>query len=306
MLREYQDKYGNQAGYAKFVEENPKLWFVNASLSSNVSGMDSTTLSVFLANKNQKLVTDLVKMNPKFVSMVTDTVYLPDVQARAAAGEDVAKLLAAGKFDTAANLWKRNQSQFVQKKNVQGALEDSQRAIGWVQYHRLNEAIDAVVKKNNMPSIQASPALMLYKRTMVYKLKRLYPEWGKDKDTLESSAWVANVQAAAKTAFNDKIINDTENYNHMKYVRAYFNMREQVTRELERRTYMSLQAGGVTSPTMDQLRGSALTIDSKNARDLRAIVDAYVSQLRVNKNFADFYDRWLDTDKFTFVEGIPE
>ena len=286
-LRQYQDQYGNQQGFAKFVEENPKLWFINASLSSNVSGMDSTRLSVFLAKKNNKLMDTVVGINPKFASMVTDTVKV-------------------GRFDTAANLWKRNQSKFVAKKDVKGAVEDSQRAIGWLQYHHLNEAVDAFLKQNGNASIQSNPGLMLWKASKVYQLKQLYPAWADDKNTLEQGAWEKNVKAAAAVAFNDGIIKDTQNYDHMKWVRAYFQMRDQIAAELEKRKIAALQASGIAKPTLNQIRGEPLNIDSADARDLRAIRDAYVSQLRANPMFADFYDRWLDSDKFTFVEGIPK
>ena len=92
----------------------------------------------------------------------------------------------------------------------------------------------------------------------------------------------------------------------MKWVRAYFQMRDQIAAELEKRKIAALQASGIAKPTLNQIRGEPLNIDSADARDLRAIRDVYVSQLRANPMFADFYDRWLDSDKFTFVEGIPK
>jgi hypothetical protein len=287
MLREYQDKSGNQQGFGKFIEEHPDLWFINASLSSNTSGMDSTKLSVFLAKKHSSLVDDVVNIDPKFVSMVTDTVKV-------------------GQFDAASNLWKRNQPKFVEKKTPQGALEDSQRAIGWLQYHRLNDAVDAILKSQGLTSVQQNPGLALGKATLVEKLKRMYPVWGAEKSTLESKAWEKNILAAYKVSFNPAVVKDTQNYNHMKFVRAYFTMRDQIVSELRNRTIAKLQARGVANPNFDQINAYPMTIDSAEARDLKAVRDAYVSQLRSNALFADFYDRWLDSDKMTWVEGTDK
>lgn len=280
-LRDYQNKFGNREGFAKFVEENPQMWYLNASLTSNPSGMDSTTKSVFLAKRHKDLVDRVAGLGEEYVSMVTDTE-------------------TNGKFDVASNLWKRG-SGFTARKNPLEALKLAKVAKGWLDYHKMKENINGFLAQNNLTSIQQAPELADRQRTYIQQLKESNPEWYDAYNNVLTKAWIKNVQAAREVAFNPAVVRNGKDYEHMKFVRAYFSMRDNIQKQLENYTRDMLTATYGRPPTLAEIHANSPRIDSKIAESLRVERDAYVKHLKLNPMFAQFYDRWLDSDQFTYV-----
>ena len=281
-LRALQDQYGQQEGFKKFIDEHPDMWYANSSLTSNPSGVDSTTLSVNMAKKHSGLM-DKVSSDygQKYLSLITDTVEV-------------------GQFDIAANLWKRN-SGFVQRKDAAGALNDSQIATGWLKFHQIKEKYASVAAAKGLESVDQNPLLSARQKVEIYALGETFPKWAKEREDIATGAWKDNIRALRTVAFNPDIVKDEKNYEHMDWVRRYFGMRDLIEKQLKEITRQNWVAKFGYEPSREEVVANMVTIDSQQAVRLRAVRDYYVGQLRANTMFASIYDRWLDSDKFTSV-----
>lgn len=290
-LRALQDKNGPQEGFRLFVKQNPDMWYINASLTKNPSGVDSTTLSVHLAKKNSSLVDDLLSKKPKddmkYVSLVTDT-------------------LVAGQFDTAANLWKRR-SGFVERKDVQSALRDSRVAMGWLRYHEIQDKYQGELDRLKLPNMQVAAAykLRLAKEIEINQLKKEFPAWNTEYDDVAQGRWRRNVAAVHRVAYDPAIMADVKNYPHFEKVRAYFDFRANVQKVLYAQAEYKLRAKfGDRQFPKDVVVAEMGSIESDPR--LVAIRDRIVKSFRSDEMFAYIYDRFLDADQFTPIPSWKE
>jgi hypothetical protein len=282
--REYRRLYGLEAD-SKFLDDYPEFFSFSASLSSNPTNVQSSVQAVENIKKYEGLVSDLVKVEPRLVGLVTNN-------------------FSGYEFSQAAYeyLYKKRVSpdspeKFLSSQSPADAQKRNEAERGWIQYNRLMDVIDNDLQDRGLSSTQQKGAedLAFIKAEEIKKLSQktdangnpiVNPKTGQIEQTpwyddyLDSDGSKTNrvILGLGAILTNEKFIAANKNNPTWKSVSAYLDLRKAISSELASRQVKSINAKANT--------------------DLRFLYDGTVNKLKQDDKlgFAYVYDRFLSQD----------
>ena len=283
--REYKRKFGMEAD-AKFLDDFPDFFAFTASTSKNPAKVDYTVTAVKNLGKYSDLVATLAGIEPKLIGTLVNE-------------KD------GYKFSQAAYQWLYNNNiapnskeKFLSAQDPIVAQKANEAEKGWIIYSQYRDAINDELKKRGLTSTQQKGAedLALFKQTIINKLAVekdaqgnpvLDTKTGQFKQTpwyddyLDSDGSKTNrVVAGLGQILNyfQKTNDPKGNSAIWKSVGVYFDYRQAIAEELQKRT--------------------AKSIDAKTNTDLRIFYDSIVNKLKDDDKlgFAPLYERFLSQD----------
>jgi hypothetical protein len=282
--REYDRLYGVNSS-AKFLDDYPEFFSFSASLSANPTNVQSSVQAVENIKKYEGLVSDLVKIEPRLVGLVTNNF----------SGYEFSQ--AAYNYLYRKNIASDSPEKFLSSQSPAEAQKKNEAEKGWIQYNRIMDAIDNDLQDRGLTSTQQKGAedLAILKAAVITKLSQktdadgnpiINPKTGQ----IEQTAWSDdyNDSDGSKTnrvilglgrIFSDKkFIEANKNNPTWKSVSAYLDFRKAIAQELAGRKVKSINA--------------------KANADLRFIYDGTVNKLKQDDKlgFAYIYDRFLSQD----------
>jgi hypothetical protein len=282
--REYRRLYGLEAD-SKFLDDYPEFFSFSASLSSNPTNVQSSVQAVENIKKYEGLVSDLVKVEPRLVGLVTNN-------------------FSGYEFSQAAYeyLYKKRVSpdspeKFLSSQSPAEAQKRNEAERGWIQYNRLMDVIDNDLQDRGLTSIQQKGAedLAFIKAEEIKKLSQKTdangnPIVNSKTGQIEQTAWYDDyldsdgsktnrvIVGLGTILTNNKFVEANKNNPTWKSVSAYLDLRKAVAAELASRQVKSINAKANT--------------------DLRFLYDGTVNKLKQDDKlgFAYVYDRFLSQD----------
>ena len=282
--REYRRLYGLDAD-AKFLDDYPEFFSFSASLSSNPTNVQSSVQAVENIKKYEGLVSDLVKVEPRLVGLVTNNF----------AGYEFSQ--AAYDFLYRKRVSPDSPEKFLSSQSPADAQKRNEAEKGWIQYNRLMDVIDNDLQDRGLSSTQQKGAedLAFLKAEEIRKLAIktdadgnpiINPKTGQIEQTawyddyLDSDGSKTNrvIVGLGTILTNEKFVKANKNNPTWKSVSAYLDLRKAIAADLASRKVKS--------------------IDAKANADLRFIYDGTVNKLKQDDKlgFAYVYDRFLSQD----------
>ncbi len=282
--REYDRVYGVESS-AKFLDDYPEFFSFSASLSSNPTNVQSSVQAVENIKKYEGLVSDLAKIEPRLVGLVTNNF----------AGYEFSQ--AAYNYLYTKNIAADSPEKFLSSTSPAEAQKKNEAEKGWIQYNRIMDAIDNDLQDRGLTSTQQKGAedLAALKAAVIAKLSRktdadgnpiIDPKTGQieqtewSNDYLDSDGSKTNrvILGLGRIFADTKFIEANKNNSTWKSVSAYLDFRKAVAQELAGREVKSINAKANT--------------------DLRFIYDGIVNKLKQDDKlgFAYIYDRFLSQD----------
>lgn len=257
-----------------FAEKYPDYFLLTARLADSTSGVNPDQTAVALVKKNPESV-------KQFAIML---------------GQDNLNLLGAifndsnYAFSSSANAYLETAKiPGTNKKfrDVSGYLDVARQSIvvkGWSDFSKLKDVVaDELTKAQIDPTSGYGLAIMKqYKASFVEGQKESNKLWYDEytKGYAGSKRTQSLVDVLTTAANTPKLWNDLKKQPQWTNIVNYLNFRYDIYDELQRRK---------------------TNIDSPRAVDLAGKVAAYTAALRKDSNFAKFYDRYFDNDKFDYV-----
>ncbi len=282
--REYRRLYGLDAD-SKFLDDYPEFFSFSASLSSNPTNVQSSVQAVENIKKYEGLVSDLVKVEPRLVGLITNNF----------AGYEFSQ--AAYDFLYRKRVSPDSPEKFLQSQSPAEAQKRNEAEKGWIQYNRIMDAIDNDLQDRGLTSTQQKGAedLATLKAAVITKLSQktdadgnpiINPKTGQIEQTawsddyLDSDGSKTNrvILGLGKILTDKKFIEANKDNPTWKSVSAYLDFRKALAQELSGRKVKSINAKANT--------------------DLRFIYDGIVNKLKQDDKlgFAYVYDRFLSQD----------
>jgi hypothetical protein len=282
--REYDRLYGLNSA-SKFFDDYPEFFSFSASLSSNPTNVQSSVQAVENIKKYEGLVSDLVKVEPRLVGLVTNNF----------AGYEFSQ--AAYNYLYRKRVSPDSPEKFLSSQSPAEAQKKTEAEKGWIQYNRLMDVIDNDLQDRGLSSIQQKGAedLAFIKAEEIRKLAQktdangnpvINPKTGQ----IEQTAWYDDYLDSDGSKTNrvilglgailsdKKFIAANKNNPTWKSVSAYLDLRKAVSAELASRKVKSINA--------------------KANIDIKFIYDGTVNKLKQDDKlgFAYVYDRFLSQD----------
>lgn len=282
--REYRRLHGIDAD-AKFLEDYPDFFNFTTTLSYNPTGVQSSVAAVNRIKKYGGLVSELVKIEPRLISTVTN-----DFQ-----GYEFSQ--AAYDYLYRKRISPDAPERFLSSQSPAEAMKKTEAEKGWIQYNQLMDAIDNELVSRGLSSVTQTGAedLAIVKSAVIQKLARKVDAEGNPilnpvTNQYEQTAWYDDfldsdgsktnrvVYGLSKILDDDKFMRENRTNPTWKSVSAYMDFRKAVAAELMNREFKSL--------------------DAKANIDLRFIYDGFVNKLKNDDKlgFAYVYDRFLSQD----------
>jgi len=282
--REYRRLYGLEAD-SKFLDDYPEFFSFSASLSSNPTNVQSSVQAVENIKKYEGLVSDLVKVEPRLVGLITNNF----------AGYEFSQ--AAYEYLYRKRVSPDSPEKFLTSQSPAEAQKRNEAEKGWIQYNRLMDVIDNELQDRGLSSTQQKGAedLAFLKNEEIRKLSQrtdangnpiINPKTGQIEQTawsddyLDSDGSKTNrvILGLGKILTDKKFIEANKNNPTWKSVSAYLDFRKVLAQELSSRKVKSINA--------------------KANVDLKFIYDGTVNKLKQDDKlgFAYIYDRFLSQD----------
>jgi hypothetical protein len=282
--REYRRLYGLEAD-AKFLDDYPEFFSFSASLSSNPTNVQSSVQAVNNIKKYEGLVSDLVKVEPRLVGLITNNF----------AGYEFSQ--AAYDYLYGKRVSPDSPQKFLSSQSPADAQKRNEAEKGWIQYNRLMDIIDNDLQDRGLTSIQQKGAedLAFIKAEEIRKLAVKTDTDGKPvvnpkTGQIEQTAWYDDYLDSDGSKTNrvilglgailtdKKFIENNKNNPTWKSVSAYLDLRKAIAAELASRKVKSITA--------------------KANIDIKLIYDGTVNKLKQDDKlgFAYVYDRFLSQD----------
>lgn len=278
--RQYREQFGMDAAAKYWQDYGDDLFQFTISLSKNNTGSTATTQSVANAQRYKDLVADLANIDPKMISLVTET----------GAGEF--------QFSDAAYKWQlqtpvseATEMTFRGRNNPQEAIKENNSQLGWIKYRNIMSYVDSELQARGIQSIQDKRAqdLALFKKDAVAALAEQNRDWYIDYRDTDGSKFIKVRDAFSAILNNEKFMKDNGNSPTWKSVAIYLDTQASVERMLAER----------------KAAGGAGSITAKANADLAAILELTASKLKQEDiGFGDLYDRYLSYDP-VFDPNIP-
>jgi hypothetical protein len=282
--REYRRLYGLEAD-AKFLDDYPEFFSFSASLSSNPTNVQSSVQAVENIKKYESLVSDLVKVEPRLVGLVTNNF----------AGYEFSQ--SAYDYLYRKRVSPDSPEKFLSSQSPADAQKRNEAEKGWIQYNRLMDVIDNDLQDRGLSSTQQKGAedLAFLKAEEIRKLAIKTdadgnPVINSKTGQIEQTAWYDDyldsdgsktnrvIVGLGTILTNEKFVKANKNNPTWKSVSAYLDLRKAIAADLASRKVKSINAKANT--------------------DLRFIYDGTVNKLKQDDKlgFAYVYDRFLSQD----------
>lgn len=291
--REYKKLYGMEAD-AKFFKDFPEYFAFTASTSTNPAKVDYTVGAVNNIKKYGDLISQLSTVEPKLIGFVVNE-------------------KEGYKFSQAAYQWLYNNKispdspqKFLAPISPAEARKKNEAEVGWVQYGKLMDVIDAEIEvriksgamKSSSITAKGAEDLKAIKDAVILNLSRQKDADGKDildpkTGQFAQTSWYDDYRDSDGSKTNriiygfSKILNDPEymkdnkDNTTIKSINVYFDIRKKFASLLQTR--------------------DAKSIDAKSNLDIRIAYDAIVKKLKTDDplGFGPLYDRFLSQDLLT-------
>ena len=282
--REYRRLYGLEAD-SKFLDHYPEFFSFSASLSSNPTNVQSSVQAVENIKKYEGLVSDLVKVEPRLVGLITNNF----------AGYEFSQ--AAYEYLYRKRVSPDSPEKFLESQSPAAAQKRNEAEKGWIQYNRLMDVIDNDLQDRGLSSTQQKGAedIAFLKAEEIRKLAQKTDAQGNPvinptTGQVEQTAWYDDYLDSDGSKTNrvilglgailsdKKFIAANKNNPTWKSVSAYLDLRKFIAADLSSRKVKSINA--------------------KANVDLRFIYDDTVNKLKQDDKlgFAYVYDRFLSQD----------
>ena len=259
----------------RFYKAYPDYFTLAYSGSAATTGMDFTSKAIYNAKQNRNLVAGVYQTNPYLIQLITNNGQVEN------------------KFDEAAYVWQMKNSPVPgSQETFRGQLDPISEVkrqdvrAGWIEFNKLNDAINAQLETNGIASISSPEAegLLRFKEGAIKAISDKYPEWANDRDTFTIGKWKETIKGIDKILQDEKFINNLSDDLKPAWaiMQDYMDSRDTVIAELQQQ---------------EALGGSA-SIDAESNAYIREKWDVYVSTMKKsNTLFSDWYDRFLEADK---------
>jgi len=282
--REYRRLYGLEAD-SKFLDDYPEFFSFSASLSSNPTNVQSSVQAVENIKKYEGLISDLVKVEPRLVGLITNNF----------AGYEFSQ--SAYDYLYRKRVSPDSPEKFLESQSPADAQKRNEAEKGWIQYNRLMDVIDNDLQDRGLSSTQQKGAedLAFLKAEEIRKLAQktdaqgnpvINPTTGQVEQTpwyddyLDSDGSKTNrvILGLGAILTDKKFIAANKNNPTWKSVSAYLDLRKAIATELSSRKVKSINA--------------------KANVDMKFIYDGTVNKLKQDDKlgFAYVYDRFLSQD----------
>jgi hypothetical protein len=282
--REYRRLYGLEAD-SKFLDDYPEFFSFSASLSSNPTNVQSSVQAVENIKKYEGLVSDLVKVEPRLVGLITNNF----------AGYEFSQ--SAYDYLYRKRVSPDSPEKFLSSQSPAEAQKRNEAEKGWIQYNRLMDVIDNDLQDRGLSSTQQKGAedLAFLKTEEIRKLAIKTDADGNPvinpiTGQVEQTAWYDDYLDSDGSKTNrvilglgailtdKKFIAANKNNPTWKSVSAYLDLRKAIATELSTRKVKSINA--------------------KANVDMKFIYDGTVNKLKQDDKlgFAYVYDRFLSQD----------
>lgn len=214
---------------------------------------------------------DLIANNPELASFIIGDVY------------------DQGKFS--ASVYAKQKGEVIGGQQVRGtqsvedALTDAQRRLGWAQYGKFINGVDAALIRSGFHSYTQAGAetFLALKKSIQADLGQKYPAWQQDFSTTDTSAVPRRIQAMEQLVQDKNLASDPMRQD-IPYLTQYLAMRS-VFKNL-------LTSRGVSKLSFD-VNGKPMGDNQDVAQQWRAFQTSLIAG---NTMFADVYNRYLSND----------
>jgi hypothetical protein len=275
--QQYQNEgeLNNKTPAQRFYEDYPDFFTLAYSGSSAATGMDFTATAVNNAKKNRNLVSDVYNTNPYLIQLITNNGQVEQ------------------NFDQSAYVWQIENSPVPgSKETFRGQLDPISEVkrqdvrAGWIEFNKLNSAINAQLESNGIMSINSPEAepLLRMKEQVTQAIGAKYPEWEKDRETFTLGKWKETIRGIDRILQDENFINNLPDEIKPAWavMQDYMDSRDYVINILQ----------------ANQAEGGSASLDAQENAALREQWDAYVATMKkTNTLFSEWYDRFLEADK---------
>lgn len=292
--REYKRIYGLDAD-AKFLDDFPEFFSFSSSLSKNPTGVQSSVAATKNIEKYQKLIGEVVNIDPKLVGLVVND---PSGYEFSQSAYDYLykKRVSANAPD-----------RFLSSQSPAEAQKKTDAEKGWIQYNRFMDLLDNEMAARGLTSIQQKGAedLEIIKSAFINKLAvqtdaEGKPIFNKKTGEYERTAWYDDyldsdgsktnrvIAGLGKILQDPEFVKNNRNNTTWKSINKYLEFRKLVAREL--------------------LTREAKSIEAKKNADLKIVYDGVVNKLKQDDKlgFAYVYDRFLSQDLVVDKQLTPK
>lgn len=273
--REFQREYGREAD-VKFLEEFGEDYFAFAtSLSSNKTGVQASTSAAENIKANKDLVASVFGDEPALVGLIVNN----------PTGYDFSE--AAYQYQYNTNVAPGSTETFRGTVDPAEAQRRNNARLGWIQYRKVIEVLDAKLVERGLTSYSAKGArdLKVVKDAVIAKLATnddgSVSDWYIDYLDVDGSKTLRIVNGFEKILSDDKFMSNNVNNPTWKSIATYLQARDVLASKLAQRPSGS--------------------IDAKSNKDLQLVYETFVQKLKQDDlGFADVYDRFLSQDKIYY------
>jgi hypothetical protein len=281
ILSNYNKEFGAD-GAERFSQDFPDYYLLSDSLSDKTSGIRADDTAIELVKKNGSTVEFMIAQLGENADLtVLGSVFNDDDYAFS--GSAQAYLMS--------NAIPGTRKKFT---NQAAALENNRSSIvnkGWQDWTAMKEIVSQAIESSDPPYNPASgygkTILDAYKESFIQEMKNQNNLWYEEKVSPGFETKINNTVKVLTIAANTpKMWGDLSKQTRWHSITDYLNFRYDVYDELKRR---------------------GVTIESREARDLKEQVENFTYALRKEDvNFGKFYDRYFESDTFSYVYEEPQ
>lgn len=281
ILSNYNKEFGAD-GAERFSQDFPDYYLLSDSLSDKTSGIRADDTAIELVKKNGSTVEFMIaQLGEKADLTVLGSVFNDDDYAFS--GSAQAYLMSNSipgtrkKFTDQAAALENNRSSIVNK--------------GWQDWTAMKEIVSQAIESSDPPYNPASgygkTILDAYKESFIKEMQTQNNLWYEEKVSPGFETKINNTVKVLTIAANTpKMWADLSKQTRWHSITDYLNFRYDIYDELKRR---------------------GVTIESREARDLKEQVENFTYALRKEDvNFGKFYDRYFEDDSFSYVYEEPQ
>jgi len=281
ILSNYNKEFGAD-GAERFSQDFPDYYLLSDSLSDKTSGIRADDTAIELVKKNGSTVEFMIaQLGEKADLTILGAVFNDDDYAFS--GSAQAYLMSNSipgtrkKFTDQAAALENNRSSIVNK--------------GWQDWTSMKEIVSQAIESSDPPYNPASgygkTILDAYKESFIEEMKNQNNLWYEEKVSPGFETKINNTVKVLTIAANTpKMWGDLSKQTRWHSITDYLNFRYDIYDELKRR---------------------GVTIESREARDLKEQVENFTYALRKEDvNFGKFYDRYFESDTFSYVYEEPQ
>lgn len=247
-----------------FLDEyGPEFFALTQSVTRTINGIPPT-LEAWRASKPLK---DLIAANPEYGGLIV--------------GLDGGGEFNSGVFNQQLNSALSPYSDKSQRETIplEEAFIDPQRRLGWIEYRRFMDGIEAARIAEGLPNLQVKRAkdLAEMKQIFTQDLMRRNPAWADDFNQTDKGKWDKRIEIFAQLADNPQLAPREE----FQVLKEY----------LDARTFLNLELNERST------KGGAKTLTASSNQDLKELWDIMTGSL-IEKSlpFSALYYRYLEND----------